>query len=65
MLGKSASVILASLRVSMYGTEFDFASSLAAALLDGRLSILCAFLHEAISVPKPARMKSWWAGLVT
>lgn len=33
MLKKSTSVVLASLRVSTYGTKYAFASSLAAALL--------------------------------
>jgi len=35
MLKQSASVVLASLRGSTYGTEYAFASSLVAALLDG------------------------------
>jgi hypothetical protein len=35
MLKRSASVVLASLRGSTYGAKYAFASSLAAALLDG------------------------------
>jgi hypothetical protein len=35
LLTKSTSGVLASLRGSTYGREYDFASSLAAALLDG------------------------------
>jgi hypothetical protein len=35
MREKTASGVLASLRGSTYGTEYDYASSLAAALLDG------------------------------
>ena len=35
LLTKVASGVLASLRGSTYGTEYDFASSLVAALLDG------------------------------
>jgi len=35
MLKKSASFVLASLRGSTYGKEYAFASSLAAAALDG------------------------------
>jgi len=40
MLKKSASIVLASLRSSTY-RSVRLASSLAAALLDGLLSILC------------------------
>jgi hypothetical protein len=43
MLEKTASIVLASLRGSPYGTEVRFASWLAAALLDG------LFDHPAIT----------------
>jgi len=44
MLKKSASGVLAALRGSTYGTQYVFASSLAAALLDG------LFEHPAVDV---------------
>jgi len=40
MLKKAASFVLTSLRGSTYDTEYDFTSSLAAALLEAFLSIL-------------------------
>jgi len=50
MLKKASGFVLASLRGSTYDTEYDFASSLAAALLEAFFSILLGLLDR----PQPS-----------
>jgi hypothetical protein len=57
MLKMASSVVLASLRGSTYGAEYEFASSLAAALLKAFLNILRDYL--ALSVTSREIGRSW------
>jgi hypothetical protein len=52
LLKKPASIVLTSLKGSTYGTKYDFASSLAAALLDGHFEQPAGFagaVHDFFS----------------